>query len=268
MKRQEIKKLTVADFEAAAKEISDDYAYYFSLKSISKIKHETDWRVFIHPYWYSPRMLVFLAGCAANVQEPLNELSDTEFHVLLDHLRDLDFSVDRGRTPTNNKRSTHHSAQKQSNLNSLHDPLDEELARIAAQPNLSTEVQRAVMARIGQGKFRSALIQLYKGCLVTGIRTSEVLRAAHIHRWADCSETPAMRVDINNGLLLTANLDALFEVGLISFDDTGKIIISDRLIAKTQKELNISANTRLLVTLNESQRMYLAKHRLRTISNQ
>ena len=99
---------------------------------------------------------------------------------------------------------------------------------------------------------------------MTGISTPEVLRAAHIHRWVDCAETPAARLDPDNGLLLTANLDALFEVGLIAFDDEGGILISPRLDADAQVALGIHVGMRLGATPSAAQRTYLAKHRDRT----
>ncbi|QBQ95916.1 HNH endonuclease [Paraburkholderia pallida] len=146
-------------------------------------------------------------------------------------------------------------------LRTAPDPLDLELGALAARSDLSTEVRREVTARIGQGRFRAALMQLHGGCLVTGIATPEVLRAAHIHRWKDCAETPEARLDPENGLLLTANLDALFEVGLIAFGDDGEIVISPRLDADARAVLGIHGGMRLASTPSDAQRAYLAKHR-------
>lgn len=144
------------------------------------------------------------------------------------------------------------------------DPLDLELEALLERSDLSTEARREITARIGQGKFRAALIRLHGGCSVTGITTPEVLRAAHIQRWADCAEMPYARRDPDNGLLLTANLDALFEVGLIAFDDEGRILISSRLDADEQAALGIHTGMSLVVTPSAAQRVYLAKHRDRT----
>jgi hypothetical protein len=149
-------------------------------------------------------------------------------------------------------------------LRAAPDPLDRELETLATSSDLSTEARREVTARIGQGRFRAALMRLNGGCSVTGVSTPEVLRAAHIHRWADCTDTPAARLDPDNGLLLTANLDALFEVGLIAFDDEGSILISARLDADAQAALGIHAGMRLTVTPSAARRAYLAKHRDRT----
>lgn len=149
-------------------------------------------------------------------------------------------------------------------LRAAPDPLDLELDGLLVRVDLSTEARREITARIGQGRFRAALMRLHGRCSVTGIATPEVLRAAHIHRWVDCVDTPAARLDLENGLLLTANLDALFEVGLIAFDDEGGILISSRLDADAQAALGIHAAMRLMAMPSATQRAYLAKHRDRT----
>ena len=146
------------------------------------------------------------------------------------------------------------------------DPVDEELAALMNSDALSTESRREINARIGQGRFRSALLALHGCCALTGVTTPEVLRACHIHRWADCADAPNARHDPENGLLLTANLDALFEVGLIAFDNDGVILISPRLNADARAALGIHVGMRLLATPSATQRSYLNKHRERTRS--
>jgi hypothetical protein len=55
-------------------------------------------------------------------------------------------------------------------------------------------------------------------CPLTGIDDEPLLRASHIVAWADC-ETDAMRLDVHNGLLLSALWDCAFDMGLVSFAD-------------------------------------------------
>lgn len=149
-------------------------------------------------------------------------------------------------------------------LRAAPDPLDCELSELATSTDLSTEARRAIIARIGQGSFRKALLKLHGGCSVTGVSTTAVLRAAHIHRWADCADTPAARLDPDNGLLLTANLDALFEVGLIAFSDEGDILISPQLDADAQQALGVHTGLRLALRPSAAQIVYLSRHRDRT----
>lgn len=144
------------------------------------------------------------------------------------------------------------------------DALDDELDALANSDNLSTEAKREVTARIGQGRFRAALLALHGRCALTGVSEPSVLRASHIHRWADCKDELLARRDPENGLLLTANLDCLFEGGLIAFDDQGEILISPKLDTETQARLGLHANMRLALTPSAAQQAYLAKHRHRT----
>lgn len=93
-------------------------------------------------------------------------------------------------------------------------------------PNLSeTEKKRLVNARLGQGGFRQALEEIWENCCaLTGCDIRAALRASHIKPWRSSSNEE--RLDPDNGLLLVANADALFDRGLISFADDGLIIIA------------------------------------------
>lgn len=92
----------------------------------------------------------------------------------------------------------------------------------------ATTVEALIDARIGQAKFRADLIRVRDAaCEVTGCRISEILRASHIKPWIVASDSE--RLDPENGLLLAAHLDALFDGGLISFADDGTMLLSDRI---------------------------------------
>jgi hypothetical protein len=90
----------------------------------------------------------------------------------------------------------------------------------------STEAERLVVQRVGQEVFRKSLIEYWGGrCPLTGVDQPELLRASHIKPWADCV-TDAERLDVFNGLLLAAHIDAAFDAALISFADQGALMIS------------------------------------------
>ena len=94
---------------------------------------------------------------------------------------------------------------------------------------LNTEREQLVKHRIGQDVYRDALLKYWKGsCAITSIDIPEMLRASHIKPWADCGND-SDRLNIYNGFLLSANYDALFDKGLITFDDKGTIIYSRKL---------------------------------------
>ncbi|WP_285412589.1 HNH endonuclease signature motif containing protein [Pseudomonas sp. lyk4-40-TSB-59a] len=101
-----------------------------------------------------------------------------------------------------------------------------------------TEVLSSINARRGQGKFREDLMRLWgAACSVTGLQCREVLRASHVRPWADSNNQ--QRLDSHNGLLLSANLDALFDKGLITFDSKGEMHVSRRVDARHRLALGL-----------------------------
>ena len=116
-----------------------------------------------------------------------------------------------------------------------------------------------ISARIGQGEFRNKLMNFWgRKCAVTGIGIEELLVASHIKPWAESSNSE--RLDSFNGLLLSANLDRLFDKGMISFDHQGEILISQKISANDLKLLGFSAIHRLRV-IDKRHVPYLAHHR-------
>lgn len=121
-----------------------------------------------------------------------------------------------------------------------------------------TEREAIVKSRIGQGIFRVKLIDMWGMCCVTSCTDTNVLRASHIKPWRFSSN--AERLDPYNGLLLLPNLDALFDLGLISFRDNGWILISGRLNLRTLRTLGIYSKMRIK-KLDEKHLPYLKYHR-------
>ena len=138
-------------------------------------------------------------------------------------------------------------------------PLREFEIRVAGLPR-TTEAERLVVQRIGQDIFRARLMDYWQGrCPLTGISDPALLRASHIIPWADC-ESDAERLDVHNGLLLSALWDAAFDVGLVSFDDAGMVIVSPRLTTAAIDALNLRLGA-TLSGLTEAHRANLAWHR-------
>ena len=103
----------------------------------------------------------------------------------------------------------------------------------------ATEAERLIIQRVGQDVFREALLSYWGGrCAVTGVAEPRLLRASHIKPWAKC-ETDADRLDVYNGLLLAAHLDAAFDAGLISFSDKGTILFSSQFTQADRNALGI-----------------------------
>lgn len=121
-----------------------------------------------------------------------------------------------------------------------------------------TTKRRLIDARLGQGMFRSDLDRLWdERCAVSGCNVRGILRASHVKCWRDSNDRE--RLDPANGLLLTADLDALFDRGLISFHDDGEMQISHQL-SKSDREL-FRLPRSLRKPVSTAQTPYLAAHR-------
>lgn len=131
-------------------------------------------------------------------------------------------------------------------------------ARLAAIPE--TERTREVRQRVGQDVFREALMDLWQGrCAVTGLSLPPaLLRASHAKPWAISSD--AERLDPFNGLLLSIHLDAMFDTGLIAFDDDGRMMLSPLLDTVSRLHFRISDGLQLQA-MSPGHMPYLSWHR-------
>jgi putative restriction endonuclease len=101
--------------------------------------------------------------------------------------------------------------------------------RIAIDITLDDTVRKSViLARRGQGKFRSNVERIERSCRLTGITNPTLLIASHIKPWRACGSAQE-RLDGHNGLLLTPDADLLFDRGFISFADDGDVLVSPRI---------------------------------------
>lgn len=125
----------------------------------------------------------------------------------------------------------------------------------------TTEAERLVVQRVGQGLFRGALLDYWQGkCCVTGLDVPELLRASHIRPWAQC-ETDEQRLDVFNGLLLAPHLDALFDAGLMTVDAAGVVQLSAKLTAERRNALGLNSDLQV-ATLRAEHHAYLDFHRM------
>jgi len=137
-------------------------------------------------------------------------------------------------------------------------PLREFEIRAADLPR-TTEAERLVVQRIGQDIFRARLMDYWESrCPLTGITDPALLRASHIVPWAEC-ESDAERLDVHNGLLLSALWDAAFDRALVTFDDEGEPQFSPRLSELAHTELRWKTP----IPLTDEHRRRLARHRER-----
>lgn len=120
-----------------------------------------------------------------------------------------------------------------------------------------TEKEQVIKSRIGQSAFKKALLGIEKKCRLCGVTDERFLVASHIRPWSQSNNQE--RLNVNNGLLLCSNHDALFDKGYISFDEDGSILVPDRLDKRSMTFLNI--NETMKINMNESQRGYMKWHR-------
>lgn len=130
---------------------------------------------------------------------------------------------------------------------------------LAQISNLSqTEKETVAKHRIGQGLFKELLLNKYGcKCALCTITTEKMLIGSHIKEWSASSDEE--KLDVNNGLLLCAHHDALFDKHLISFDNAGKLIVSPTLTEQEKTELQLYAISD--ISVSSEMLPYLEVHR-------
>lgn len=144
-------------------------------------------------------------------------------------------------------------------ISSIQSTLIEDLKDLDKKKIDTTTKDTLVSARIGQGVFRTQVLQLWNNrCCVTGSTAIDAIRASHIKPWRHSNDEE--RLDPHNGLSLVASLDALFDAGLISFESSGALIISPSF---PEKEWSIfQLESRLLTKApDKATAEYLTYHR-------
>ena len=79
--------------------------------------------------------------------------------------------------------------------------------------------------RKGQVKYRRQVLERYSYCVVTHVVDSNLLVACHIKDYAKCNHLE--KYDKFNGLTMTPTIHSLFDMGYLTFDIKGKMILSD-----------------------------------------
>jgi len=143
-------------------------------------------------------------------------------------------------------------------------PYELDKINFAAEPSLEylkptiTERSGLVISRVGQGAYRKSIVNRWENkCAVTGFSDSRILVASHIHPWKESNDDE--RLDVNNGILLSPTYDALFDRHLITFSNSGKIILADGVKESEYKKIGVSGAEKI-VRLNSDNLGYLEKH--------
>jgi hypothetical protein len=130
-------------------------------------------------------------------------------------------------------------------------------ARKYRKPN-ETERKGLVTSRVGQGYYRQKIIERWEGkCPVSGMSIIPILIASHIVPWSQSNDEE--KLDVNNGILLSPNVDALFDKCLISFKNDGSILISGKI--SIEDRLALGLNHTIKIPVSERMTPYLERHR-------
>lgn len=147
-------------------------------------------------------------------------------------------------------------AQYQSYLEGEQNSSSKDIEFINTRKDIAnTDKETLIKARVGQGDFRQNLIDKWGACAVTGFKILGLLTASHIKPWSKSSDVE--RLDPNNGLLLSPNLDKAFDRGFISFDEDGRIMISKDF----QNHELLGINDEMRVITDADIQDYMAHHR-------
>lgn len=143
-------------------------------------------------------------------------------------------------------------------IEEIHSASQAEEVPIFNTPN-KTERSGLVTSRVGQGAYRKSILFRWEfKCAVTNYTKNEILIASHILPWKDSNDD--QRLDVNNGILLSPTYDALFDQHLISFENSGKIILSDSLLKTKYSEIGVSGKE-IIKKLRSDNHFYLEGHR-------
>ena len=140
--------------------------------------------------------------------------------------------------------------------------IEDELTKAVEEEKFlsQTEKNSIIKSRIGQGLFRKKLLQKYENrCIITGINDTRLLIASHIKPWEVSNNEE--RISKNNGLILSSTYDKLFDIGLITFENSGKILISNDLNVENRKILNLENGTVYDIKFSDLMKKNLEYHR-------
>lgn len=140
--------------------------------------------------------------------------------------------------------------------------ISKERATNYKKPN-QTERSGLVTSRVGQGYYRQMIREKWNyKCPVTGCDVLNILISSHIVSWSECNDDE--RLDVENGILLSPNVDALFDKHFISFTNNGKLVLSNRINEEKLVALGIPSDA--VIPISEGMKKYLDKHRDKTIN--
>ena len=147
--------------------------------------------------------------------------------------------------------------KKSSNSISKKGVISERRKNNFTKPN-KTERRGFINSRVGQGYYRQQILEKWNGtCPVTQCNIKSILISSHILPWSQSNDE--QRLDVDNGILLSPNIDSLFDKHLISFSNEGFLITSSTISEQDLQRLGL--NKEVKIPVNEGMKKYLELHR-------
>jgi predicted restriction endonuclease len=131
--------------------------------------------------------------------------------------------------------------------------------------NVTAEIEQIKKSyRIGQERYRKAVIEYMAQCPFSKITDERLLIASHIKPYSACikENREDQALDYLNGLALSPTYDRLFDQGYITFTNKGELICGTQLSAYTWDKLNINPTAKNKMRIfPENREEYLDYHR-------
>lgn len=113
--------------------------------------------------------------------------------------------------------------------------------KVELEPTKAAAQRRSY--REGQVKYREAILSKYPYCVVTKVTDPDLLIACHIKDHSKC--TPEEKYDEWNGLSMTPTIHTLFDIGYLTFDEKGEMVLSDFFRNMDRRKLNLDGTIRV-----------------------
>jgi len=122
------------------------------------------------------------------------------------------------------------SEQMNAAVSLLADPLQAEWLDVREQLPIHYQgmsKESITQVRLGQAYFRAAVLSAYNNrCCISGLAVPALLIASHIVPW---SQDIHNRLNPGNGLALSALHDKAFDLGLLTIDESYRVVVSSKI---------------------------------------
>ena len=130
-----------------------------------------------------------------------------------------------------------------------------EVYKVTLEPTPSQAAARR-KNREGQEKYRQSILSRYPFCVVTKVTDPDLLIACHIKDHHKCE--PHEKYDQWNGFSMTPTIHTLFDIGYLSFNEQGEMMLSDFFRNMDRKRLHLDGIIR--IEINPKSLPYLRWH--------